>query len=90
MNDNRPEERLRAPLSNFERPFRWRDLRDFAIGFEFWPFHWLEFRFDRDDDQFGGEATLTVGPLVLRLTYNAHDGPFGKPLPGLFDDRNPV
>lgn len=64
------------------RPFRWRDLRDFSIGVQVWPFHWSPwFKVERDDDQFGGVTTLTLGPVVLRFDYNAHDGPFGKPLP---------
>lgn len=69
-------------------PFRWRDLRDAGIGFSFWPLHWWPwFEAGRDDDQFGGRASFTLGPLVLHIDYNAHDGPFGRPLPGMGDEK---
>jgi hypothetical protein len=68
--------------------FDWRNLRDFGIGFTFWPLHWWPwFSFHRDDDAFGGRATLTLGPVILIVDYNAHDGPLGKPLPSLADDQ---
>lgn len=81
MNQTEPmQERVRP----FPEKFKLRDLRDFAIGISFWPLHWGPwFDLTRDDDSFGGRASLTIGPIVLHVDYNAHDGPFGMPIPGL-------
>lgn len=73
--DEPPELRPHASA----RRFRWRDLRDFGLSVEFWPFHWWPlFWTERDDDGFGGRVTLLIGPLLFRVDYNAVDGPFRK------------
>lgn len=82
MHDSREANPMLASELVLPAAWEWRSLRDCAVGIQFWPLHWWPwFAVDRDDDKYGGRATLTLGPIVLTFDYNAHDGPFGKPLP---------
>lgn len=53
-----------------EIEWRWRNLRRFAIGIEFWPLDWT-LDFDHWADHRGGESNLMIGPISLVFKFNS-------------------
>lgn len=59
------------PLSQWQ----WRNCRSAAITFQIWICPWA-LKFYREDDCFGGERGLHIGPLTVGIAYNV--GPARK------------
>ena len=58
-----PEERVEAALKE------WRNCRDIGLAIHFWPLTW-RFGFRRTADLYGGEWSISVGPICLTLSAN--------------------
>ena len=55
--------------------WRWRDCRSLGIGARLWLWPW-QFGFHVDEDQYGGERSLSLGPLDISISYSV--GSHGK------------
>ena len=54
--------------------WRWRNLRDFGLGFQIWPLSWWVFEFSSGGDQYGAQWIAQIGPLVFTLDVNDGSG----------------
>lgn len=73
--EHRPSGRPDIPE---DLPWRWRNLRSLGLSVGVWPIEWT-LGIVREDDQFGGQIAVLVGPLEFTLSYNDGSALRAKP-----------